>query len=54
MATRVFSDDEWEALRSFPAIGKDELIQFSPRIRDLDKISLYRMGTKAGYEERFP
>ncbi|MFC5959850.1 DUF4158 domain-containing protein [Streptomyces pratens] len=28
MATRVFSDDELEALRSFPAIGKDELIRY--------------------------
>ncbi|MCD9872748.1 DUF4158 domain-containing protein [Streptomyces canus] len=28
MATRVFSDEELEALRSFPAIGKDELIRY--------------------------
>jgi Domain of unknown function (DUF4158)/Tn3 transposase DDE domain len=28
MATRVFSDEELEGLRSFPAIGKDELIRY--------------------------
>lgn len=28
MATRVFSDEELEALRSFPAVGKDELIRY--------------------------
>jgi Domain of unknown function (DUF4158) len=28
MATRVFSDEELDALRSFPAIGKDELIRY--------------------------
>lgn len=28
MATRVFSDEELEALRSFPTIGKDELIPY--------------------------
>ncbi|WP_371648201.1 MULTISPECIES: DUF4158 domain-containing protein [unclassified Streptomyces] len=28
MATRVFSDEELEALRSFPSIGKDELIRY--------------------------
>ncbi|WP_231591050.1 DUF4158 domain-containing protein [Saccharothrix sp. ST-888] len=28
MATRVFSDEELEALRSFPAIGKDDLIRY--------------------------
>ncbi|MDT0547654.1 MULTISPECIES: DUF4158 domain-containing protein [Streptomyces] len=28
MAARVFSDEELEALRSFPAIGKDELIRY--------------------------
>ncbi|WP_157857068.1 hypothetical protein [Streptomyces sp. PRh5] len=28
MATRVFSGEELEALRSFPAIGKDELISY--------------------------
>ncbi|EST18661.1 DUF4158 domain-containing protein [Streptomyces roseochromogenus] len=28
MATRVFSDEEQEALRSFPAIGKEELIRY--------------------------
>ncbi|MFF4602537.1 DUF4158 domain-containing protein [Streptomyces sp. NPDC001339] len=28
MATRVFSDEELETLRSFPAIGKDELIRY--------------------------
>ncbi|MFC9636459.1 DUF4158 domain-containing protein [Streptomyces mirabilis] len=28
MATKVFSDEELEALRSFPAIGKDELIRY--------------------------
>lgn len=28
MATRVFSDEELEALRSFPTIGKDELIRY--------------------------
>ncbi|WP_123471818.1 DUF4158 domain-containing protein [Streptomyces sp. CEV 2-1] len=27
-ATQVFSDEELEALRSFPAIGKDELIRY--------------------------
>ncbi|MER7403739.1 DUF4158 domain-containing protein [Streptomyces sp. NPDC000070] len=30
MATRVFSDEELEALRSFPMIGKDELIRYFP------------------------
>ncbi|WP_308031157.1 Tn3 family transposase [Streptomyces sp. CoH27] len=34
----------------FDLVGK----QLSPRIRDLGKITLYRMGTKADYEERFP
>ncbi|MEU6232078.1 DUF4158 domain-containing protein [Kitasatospora sp. NPDC047058] len=28
MTTTVFSDEDLEALRSFPAIGKDELIRF--------------------------
>jgi hypothetical protein len=28
MAARVFSDEELEGLRSFPAIGKDELIRY--------------------------
>ncbi|MDX3024989.1 DUF4158 domain-containing protein [Streptomyces acidiscabies] len=28
MATGVFSDEELEGLRSFPAIGKDELIRY--------------------------
>lgn len=28
--------------------------QLSPCIRDLGKITLFRMGTKADYEERFP
>jgi hypothetical protein len=28
MTTKVFSDEELEALRSFPPIGKDELIRF--------------------------
>ena len=28
MATRLFSDDQLERLRSFPDIGKDELIRF--------------------------
>ncbi|GAA2296232.1 DUF4158 domain-containing protein [Streptomyces violaceusniger] len=28
MATRVFSDEELEGLRSFPTIGKDELIRY--------------------------
>ncbi|EGX61065.1 MULTISPECIES: DUF4158 domain-containing protein [Streptomyces] len=28
MATRVFSDEELEGLRSFPAIGRDELIRY--------------------------
>ncbi|MFF3123680.1 DUF4158 domain-containing protein [Streptomyces sp. NPDC057908] len=28
MATRVFSDEELEGLRSFPAVGKDELIRY--------------------------
>ncbi|MFF8279675.1 DUF4158 domain-containing protein [Streptomyces lateritius] len=28
MATRVFSDEELESLRSFPSIGKDELIRY--------------------------
>ncbi|MFI8423763.1 DUF4158 domain-containing protein [Streptomyces sp. NPDC085479] len=27
-ATRVFSDEELDALRSFPTIGKDELIRY--------------------------
>ncbi|MDT9698294.1 Tn3 family transposase [Streptomyces sp. P17] len=34
----------------FDLVGK----QLSPRIRDLGKITLYRMGAKADYEERFP
>ncbi|MBV6697734.1 Tn3 family transposase [Kitasatospora aureofaciens] len=34
----------------FDLVGK----QLSPRIRDLGKITLYRMGGKADYEERFP
>lgn len=28
--------------------------QLSPRVRDLGKITSYRMGAKADYEERFP
>ena len=28
MATRLFSDDQLEQLRSFPDIGKDELVRF--------------------------
>lgn len=28
MATRLFSDDQVEALKAFPDIDKDELIQF--------------------------
>lgn len=32
MATRVFSDEEWGALRSFAAIGKDELIRYFPHL----------------------
>ncbi|MFJ6785797.1 Tn3 family transposase [Streptomyces yangpuensis] len=34
----------------FDLVGK----QLSPRIRDLGKITLYRMGAKTDYEERFP
>ncbi|MGE7383890.1 DUF4158 domain-containing protein [Streptomyces sp. NPDC004126] len=34
----------------FGLVGK----QLSPRIRDLGKITLHRMGAKADYEERFP
>ncbi|WSZ03868.1 transposase [Streptomyces sp. NBC_00872] len=34
----------------FDLVGK----QLSPRIRDLGKITLYRMGAKADYEEKFP
>ncbi|MEV0777422.1 Tn3 family transposase [Streptomyces sp. NPDC050428] len=34
----------------FDLVGK----QLSPRIRDLGKITLYRMGAKSDYEERFP
>lgn len=34
----------------FDLVGK----QLSPRIRDLGKITLYRMGSKADYEEKFP
>ncbi|MFD8381340.1 Tn3 family transposase [Streptomyces sp. NPDC059679] len=34
----------------FDLVGK----QLSPRIRDLGKITLYRMGSKADYTERFP
>ncbi|WP_269856996.1 Tn3 family transposase [Streptomyces sp. RPT161] len=34
----------------FDLVGK----QLSPRVRDLGKITLYWMGAKADYEERFP
>ncbi|MFG2987015.1 hypothetical protein ACGFYQ_38190 [Streptomyces sp. NPDC048258] len=34
MATRVFSDEELEALRSFPAIGKDEQLTGDPAWRE--------------------
>ncbi|MEU3620314.1 Tn3 family transposase [Streptomyces sp. NPDC006872] len=34
----------------FDLVGK----QLSPHIRDLGKITLYRMGAKADYGERFP
>ncbi|MET8630791.1 Tn3 family transposase [Kitasatospora sp. NPDC004669] len=34
----------------FDLVGK----QLSPRIRDLGKITLYRTGAKADYEDRFP
>jgi TnpA family transposase len=34
----------------FDLVGK----QLSPRIRDLGKITLYRMGARADYEQRFP
>ena len=34
----------------FDLVGK----QLFPRIRDLGKITLYRMGAKSEYEERFP
>ncbi|MGW0828514.1 Tn3 family transposase [Streptomyces sp. NPDC002845] len=34
----------------FDLVGK----QLSPRIRDLGKITLYRMGVKSDYEEHFP
>lgn len=36
--------------RPVDLVGK----QLSPRIRDLGKIALYRMGTGSQYEERFP
>ncbi|MEU3352843.1 DUF4158 domain-containing protein [Streptomyces sp. NPDC037389] len=49
MATRVFSDEELEALRSFPAIGKDELIRCftltsakSLELKELDEFLLAR------------
>ncbi|MEW1723900.1 hypothetical protein [Streptomyces sp. NPDC093109] len=45
MATRVFSDEELEALRSFPTIGKDELIRYFT-LTPADEAFLRKLGCR--------